>query len=306
MARRTLELALDYRCNLRCLGCRACQGDATGARLAPERAAALLREGFQRGARAAWFGGGEPTLRDDLLALVKRARQLGYAQVVVQTNGVRLAYPAYARALVAAGVTEVRVNAKSARPGAHDALTACPGSHALLVQALENLAGLGMAVAGDVLLTRETAPHLDETLAFFADRGVTRFALWLLFAGEGEDGQDERVAREVPRIADIVAALASASILADARGLTLVSHHTPPCTLPAALRRRWGPAVDLAMTVVDPGGHAFALERSPYEGAGHLQACEGCAAASRCGGPRADYLRLHGASEFRALQCLDG
>jgi MoaA/NifB/PqqE/SkfB family radical SAM enzyme len=303
-ARRTLELALDYRCNLRCLGCHACDG--SGDRLAPGRAAALLREGFQAGARAAWIGGGEPTLRDDLLPLVRRARELGYEQVVVQTNGVRLSYPAYARALVEAGVTDVRVNAKSARAEVHDALSAVPGTHALLVQGLENLANLatlatpGVRIAADVLLTCATAPHLDETVAFFADRGVTRFALWLLHAGDTEGGEAE-VAREVPRIADLVPALERAAKVAQDRGVELVSFHTPPCTLPADLRRLWLPARDLGMTVVDPGGHAFALETSSFEGSGHVEACVGCAAGGRCGGPRADYLRLHGASEIRAL-----
>jgi hypothetical protein len=55
------------------------------------------------------------------------------------------------------------------------------------------------------------------------------------------------------------------------------------------------------MQVVDPGGRAFALETSVYEGSGHIEACAGCSAQGRCGGPRADYLRLHGAEEFGAL-----
>jgi MoaA/NifB/PqqE/SkfB family radical SAM enzyme len=298
MARRTLEIALDYRCNLRCLGCHACDG--SGDRLAPGRAAALLREGFQAGARVAWFGGGEPTLRNDLLPLVGRARDLGYEQIVVQTNGVRLAYPAYTRALLDAGVTEVRVNAKSARADVHDALSAVPGTHALLVRALSNLASHGARVAGDVLLACSTAPHLDETVAFFADRGVKRFALWLLYAEDTGAG-DAEVAREVPLIADVVPAIARAARVADERGIELVSFHTPPCTLPAELRRLWQPAQDLDMTVVDPGGHAFALETSPFEGAGRIAACSGCAASGRCGGPRADYVRLHGAGEIGAL-----
>jgi MoaA/NifB/PqqE/SkfB family radical SAM enzyme len=298
MPRRTLEIALDYRCNLRCLGCHACDG--SGGTLAPGRAAALLRESFQRGARVVWFGGGEPTLRDDLLPLVSRARDLGYEQIVVQTNGVRLAYPAYARALLGAGVTEVRVNAKSARADVHDALCAVPGTHALLLKGLENLASHGMKVTADVLLAVSTASHLDETVAFFADHGVARFALWLLYAGDVAGGVAD-VAREVPRIADVVPAIERAARVAEQRGLELVSFHTPPCTLPEGLRRLWQPARELDMEVVDPGGHVFALETSPYEGAGHIEACQGCAASARCGGPRADYLRLHGAGEIRAL-----
>lgn len=299
-ATRTLELALDYRCNLRCIGCRACED--RGERMAPERAAALLREARASGATGVWLGGGEPTLREDLPALVRRARTLGFGEVVLQTNAMRLAYPAYARALVGAGVTEVRVNAKSARPDVHDRLSGGgeTGAHALLLRALENLVQLGVRITADVLLARSTATHVDETVAFFADRGVSRFALWLLFAGDAGAGEHE-VAAEVPRIADVIPALERARAVADSRGLELLSFHTPPCTLPAALRSTWQPASDLGMEVVDPGEHRFALHASPFEGGGHVAACEGCAVRGRCGGPRSDYLRIHGAGEFRAL-----
>jgi molybdenum cofactor biosynthesis enzyme MoaA len=91
--RRWIEIAHDYRCNLRCIGCRACED--TGERASPDRAE-LLREAHAAGVRSAWFGGGEPTLREDLQALVRHARALRYEAIRVQTNGLRLAYPVYA------------------------------------------------------------------------------------------------------------------------------------------------------------------------------------------------------------------
>ena len=306
--RRTLELALDYRCNLRCLGCRACRDG--GERLSSERAAALLREARAAGARTAWLGGGEPTLREDLPALVRRARALGFEEVVVQTNGLRLAYPAYVRALVDAGATAVRLNAKSHRAEVHDRLSRVDGAHALLLRALDHIAALASAVRveADVLLARSTAAELPETVAFFADRGVRAFALWLLSAADAGAGADAdaEVTAEVPRLADLVAPLERAARVAADRGAALQSFHTPPCTLPPALRALWQPASALAMTVVDPGGHAFALESSPFEGGARVAACASCAARDACGGPRADYLALHGAGEFRALSSLDG
>jgi MoaA/NifB/PqqE/SkfB family radical SAM enzyme len=299
---RAIELALDYRCNLRCLGCRACED--RGERLSGERAAALLRDARAEGARLAWFGGGEPTLRDDLLALVRRARSLGYQAVCVQTNALRLAYPEYARALVEAGVTEIRVNAKSHRAPVHDRLSRLDGAHALLLRALENLASLGGTaprahLVADVLVARSTAPDLAETVAFFAERGVRAFSLWLLSAADAE-GEDE-VAHEVPRIADVVEAMARADAVARERGVGLTSFHTPPCTLPPTLRALWRPVAELGMTVVDARGHSFPLASSPFEGGSYVEACASCAVRDRCGGPRADYVRIHGATEFRGV-----
>ena len=142
--KRWLEVALDYRCNLRCVGCHACHD--TGERLDTTQALALLRAGRDRGIERLWLGGGEPTLRDDLLGLVGAARKLGYVDVTLQTNGMRLAYPRYRGAVVAAGVTEVRLNVKSHRADVHDRLSGGEDAHRLLLEALGGLAGADVRI----------------------------------------------------------------------------------------------------------------------------------------------------------------
>jgi MoaA/NifB/PqqE/SkfB family radical SAM enzyme len=294
--RRWLEIALDYRCNLRCLGCHACHD--TGERLASSEALAWLRAGREAGIERLWLGGGEPTLRGDLVALVGAARQLGYATIAVQSNGMRLAYPEYVAALLAAGVTEVRLNVKSHRSEIHDRLSGEDGCHALMLQALALLQKEGVRVLADVLLTRGTGEDLPETVSFFAERGVAGFTLWLLSAA---DSDDPAVSGAVPRIGDLVPHLSAACERARARGVSIESLHTPPCTLPADLRGLHRPAASLALVVVDPTSRAFALETSSFEGGARVDACTLCSARERCGGPRADYLRIHGGSEFTAL-----
>jgi MoaA/NifB/PqqE/SkfB family radical SAM enzyme len=245
-----------------------------------------------------WFGGGEPTLRDDLFGLVAAARALGYERVLVQTNGLRLAYPAYAAALVRAGATDLRFNIKSHDSSLHDSLSGGE-AHALLVRALENLRGKGVRLAADVLLTKKTAPELEATVRFFAARGISRFVLWLLSAS---DSRDEQVAREIPRIADLAPWIAKARDACRTLGVELESLHTPPCTLPPELRDVFVPASSLELTVVDPGGHTFPLESSPFEGGAYVPACEACSERPRCGGPRADYVAIFGANEFQSLR----
>ncbi len=295
--RRWLELALDYRCNLRCLGCHACHDDGT--RLSSQDAAGLLREGRARGIASLWIGGGEPTLREDLFAIVKTARTLGYARVLVQTNAMRLAYAAYADALVAAGVTDVSVNVKSHRAETHDRLSRADGCHALVVDALRHLATRGVAVNADVLLARSTIADLPDVVPFYASLGVKRFVLWLLSAS---DVNERDVADEIPKIADLVPHLARAAEAARVAGVELVSLHTPPCTLPRELRPLFEPASSLDLVVVGPDARAFALEDSPFEGGAYVATCAECTERSRCGGPRADYLRMHGDAEFSAIE----
>ena len=293
MERRWLEIALDYRCNLRCLGCHACHD--TGESLSSTQALEVLRAGRARKITSLWLGGGEPTLRGDLLRLVKTARGLGYEEVLLQTNGMRLAYPAYVDALLAAGVTDVSVNVKSHVAEVHDRLSGVDGCHALLVAALEALAARDARVSADVLVTKTTMVDLPETVRFFAARGVRRFVLWLLSAA---DSAAREVDDEVPRIADVVPHLTRAASVAKDLSVELVSLHTPPCTLPGELRSVFLPASSLALLVVGPDGRSFPLEESSFEGGAYVEACAACVERGRCGGPRADYLRLHGAREI--------
>jgi MoaA/NifB/PqqE/SkfB family radical SAM enzyme len=291
-----LELALDYRCNLRCLGCRACMGE--GGSMSGQQALSWLRWGRQRRLEGLWLGGGEPTLRPELLPLCKAGSALGYREIVVQTNGLRLAYPAFAAALAGAGATGVRLNVKTHEAAEHDRLSGSDGAHALLEQALRSLEELPLSIAADVLLTRSTLASLPATVAWYASRGVRAFSLWLLSAA---DNPDPAVRAEVPRIGELVPLLAEAAAQARVAGAVLETLHTPPCSLPEALRPLWKPAASWGLVVVDPSGSPFALERSPFEGGEYLPGCAACSARASCPGLRADYLAIHGDDGFVPL-----
>jgi hypothetical protein len=94
-------------CNLSCSYCFASSGPG-GAHRPVEEVEALLDTVADAGGRPIQFSGGEPTVRDDLPALVESARRRGIDHVEVNTNGIRLATDdGYATTLAEAGVTAV-------------------------------------------------------------------------------------------------------------------------------------------------------------------------------------------------------
>ena len=95
---------------------------------------------------------------DDLLRVVATARRLGFARILLQTNGLRLTYGRYVDALVSAGVTDVSLNIKSHRAELHDRLSRKEGAYALLLGALRELARTPLRRHADVLVTKSTAP----------------------------------------------------------------------------------------------------------------------------------------------------
>ena len=82
---------------------------------------------------AVQFSGGEPTMRDDLVDIVKKAKELGFPQVQIATNGVKLANnPALAQQLKDAGLSTVYLHFDGVTPATNPFLK-------IHLKALENL-----------------------------------------------------------------------------------------------------------------------------------------------------------------------
>jgi MoaA/NifB/PqqE/SkfB family radical SAM enzyme len=101
------------------------------------------------------FTGGEPTIRQDLLELVRFAKKTGFEKISIITNGQRLANPEYCQKLIEAGVTEFLFSIHAAKPEAHDYLTRKPGSFKKLLQAIENTLQSGARVRCNSVVTAE-------------------------------------------------------------------------------------------------------------------------------------------------------
>lgn len=291
---RWLELAAGYACNCACPGCHSQSADPALQMDSPDTLR-WLKHGRANGARHAWFGGGEPTVRRDFLPLLKAAKTLGYERIKVQTNGLMFAYPALVDRAVAAGMNEVNLLLKSLDPAVHDPLMGRPGALELQQQALEHLRGRGLRLEGDVLLTARTIAELPAVVRHYAARDVVQFNLWLFSTADA--ATDLRAL--VPTFAEIAPALREARAIAKAAGATVVSLHTPHCLVPPdAWDVQFDPA-GMGLFVVNPGNHAFLLDESAMEQAAHVDACAGCAVRGPCRGPRPEYVAIHGTAGIR-------
>jgi MoaA/NifB/PqqE/SkfB family radical SAM enzyme len=106
--------------------------------------------------------GGEPTLRDDLPALVREAKQRGVTRVVLRTNARRLAYASYAKELAMAGVDGLEVGLHGSSAAMHDYHTNVPGSFAQTIRGVSHAVEAGMRVAVSCVVTRSNFRHLAE------------------------------------------------------------------------------------------------------------------------------------------------
>lgn len=289
-----VELTPDYRCNNRCVGCFSVSD--SGPSMTPSEIARALTEGRRRGASSLWLGGGEPTLRRELAAIVREGKRLGYTRIRLQTNGMMLAYEAFVTRLVEAGLTEVSFSLKGPTADVHDAYAGTPGTFELLEKGIANALATGLSLEADVLVYASNAALVPGTIRGFHARGIARFRLWCFSAASSHDAS---LVSEVPRASDVVARLVEAMDMRLSDDPEwIVSLHTPPCTIPPSHRSASFDPAAYGLLVVNPGGHSFRLEESPMEGGTYLEGCAACAYRARCGGIRAESLALHGPAPY--------
>lgn len=121
----TLRVSVTDRCNYRCTYCMPAGGVPHGARdetLTFEEIAALVSLFVRLGIRRVRLTGGEPTVRRDLVELVRLLRAIdGLQEIALSTNGHLLAELAVP--LRAAGVDRLNVSLDSLRPDAFRRIT---------------------------------------------------------------------------------------------------------------------------------------------------------------------------------------
>lgn len=293
-----LDLVLDYDCNLACNYCTITpamrrRSLPTGAIVRQLRAA--RDAGFDRVS----FTGGEPTIRGDLLPLIREAKRLGYEDIKVQSNGLLYAEGANVDRLAEAGVTRWHVSIHTHRPEAYERMVRREGTHALMERGLCHLVDRGLDPTADQIVMRDTHEHLAEAVDWLADRGVRRSQLWLVSL---TDGNADNLA-SLPPLRELMPSVFAAFDRADARGVDLRSLHLPHCLLGPRKDRGLDPAAG-GVRVVTPDA-ILDLRDAKLTPRRYVAACDGCPEKGACPGVRPDYLERYGDGEIAAARGLE-
>ncbi len=150
-------IALGLTCNNACIFC--AQGELSAQR--PGRAEVHLDDLVPNEVVA--FVGGEPTLVEDLPLLVRGAHERGARRIIVQTNGRRFAYRAYARTMrEASDKLSLDVSLHGTTAAMHDYHTQTPGSFQQTAVGVRHACAEGIEVGVTVVVTRSNYRHLVD------------------------------------------------------------------------------------------------------------------------------------------------
>jgi len=156
------------------------------------------------------FTGGEPTLREDLVELVRHAEELGQVTGLL-TDGRRLREQDYLDGLLLAGLDHLQITLASHRAEVHDEIVGHVGAWQEADAGLRNALDGDIYVVVHVVVTPANADSVAETVAYLAELGVPAVALSSPLQGVLDE---ERRWLE--------SALEAAQAAAHERGLTLI------------------------------------------------------------------------------------
>lgn len=156
-----------WHCNQKCLHCYAADQPLAGrAELDADQWLAVMEKCRAAGIPQLTFTGGEPTMRPDLVQLVRAAQ---WFVTRLNTNG-RLLTPPLCRELFDASLDAVQITLYAADAATHNALVGAPGFEDT-VCGIRNAVAAGLNVSVNTPLCSRN-PHYKETLEFAHSLGV--------------------------------------------------------------------------------------------------------------------------------------
>lgn len=291
-----VDLKLGFACNNRCVFC--VQGNKReeyGPR-PMKQVRADLAEGLQRGAVELVVTGGEPTLHDNLLEVVRLARELGYRNIQIQTNGRRFHYPAFCRAVIDAGATEFAPALHGSDASIHDEMTRAPGSFAQCKKGIENMVALGVPVITNTVVCRQNYRDLPRLARLLVSLGVQQFQFaFVHIVGTASTNQNWIV----PRKREVVPFVREALDVGIEAGVRCMTEAIPYCCDMEGYEAFVAEQIIPETIVYDADKVIHSYDRfRREEGKAKRDECRNCKWDAICEGPWREYPELFGWDEF--------
>jgi radical SAM protein with 4Fe4S-binding SPASM domain len=174
-------------CNLRCKHCYENAGKQAADELTTDEAMLGIDRLSKAGVVSIAFSGGEPTIRPDILKLIKYASDKGI-YVAMATNAIVFASRDRVREFKGAGLKFVQISLDGLNPVTHDEFRGVPGAFEKTVQGIKNCVAEGLFTEVACVGTRFNYKEIPALVDFCDELGVDWFMLYnFIPTGRGRD-----------------------------------------------------------------------------------------------------------------------
>ncbi len=163
-----IDLKLGFACNRHCKHCSVAKKRHSRK---PSFTEVCTEIDFYRnsGAVRLVLTGGEPTLRQDIVEIVRYAALGGFEDIHLQTTATGLTNGQLAKQLAEAGLTSALVSLHGPSAQVHDKIVGFKGGFTETVSGLHALHQQGIQLSSNTVITRENVAYLPAIVQFIAD-----------------------------------------------------------------------------------------------------------------------------------------
>lgn len=292
---RRLDIKVGYSCNNLCRHCVQGEKRYKLSNKTTDEIKKELGQAFSKGIEGLVFTGGEPTIRNDFVELVAHAKEIGYDEIQVQTNGRRFASKRFTKAIIEAGMNEFAPALNGHIPELHDYMSQVPGAWKQTVQGIKNVKEYGVRIITNTVVTKPNYRFLRNIADVLVKLGVSQYQLAFCHAA-GRAWEDfESIVPYMSLAAPHIHRGLDVGINA---GIPVMAEAMPFCHM-MGYEQQVSELVIPPSAVYETGFKIDEWEKwRKEEGKWKGESCKACAFYNVCEGPWVDYVEKRGSDEF--------
>lgn len=266
-----------YRCNNRCLFCFEADREFPHKTIAEiKKEVNIIRKNFD----FINFMGQEPTLRKDIIELIAYAKNLGFREVGITTNGRMFAYKDFTKNILKNGLTQIVLTVAGSTPQMHDLHTLTKGSFDQALTGIKNILLYkkpNFSFLINLMITQINYEDLLKMVDFYASLGIKEINIGHIMPLNKRIVRSKKIVVQMSQVAPFLIKCQEKY----GQQIKFLFVEYPACVFPKKYRHLAFPC----------------LEENPHKK--RIKLCQECQYSKQCTGISRAYLNLYGTQEFK-------
>jgi len=279
-----IEIVVGFSCNNNCMFCSVGNRnfDKTTYQVKED-----IRKASEETKKEINFTGGEPTIRKDIIDLVKYAKSFGFEHIRVTTNGRMFSYENFTRKILFSGLTGAIFSIHAHTPELHDSLTNVQDSFKQAMEGWKNMRKCGGTIDNNIVITTKNYKFLPQISEMLIAYGV----MAICFIYPTIDGILLKNLELVPDMYDVSPFIHKAIDILEKNNKTTWCLNMPVCFMQGY--EKYSELVELRTKMVWPDQETN-LDEKRKEGRIQVDQCCDCKFRAVCSGIPKKYIELKG------------
>jgi len=241
------------------------------------------------------FTGGEPTIRKDIINLVKYAKDIGFKTISLTSNGRMFSYEKFTKDIVDAGLNGAIFSIHSNIPELHDYLTGILGCFNQMMKGFQNLKKHVKEIDINTVVSQKNYKNLPELADFLVSLGIrSNCIIFPTIDGNLLNNPDliPDMSKSSPYIKKAIDILIKNKITAWCLNI-------PVCFMEGY--EKYSELMELKTKMIWPGQETN-LDEKRHEGKIKVKACKECRFRLICAGICEKYAKIKGINEVKPVK----